>query len=1203
MHRRVARAVVVALALTAAACGPDAPTDLPDAGTPVVLPDGGHVTTDGGTIVGTVCPNAPIEPGPDGQCTTTAGDQNILLRANLLTPDGELENGELLIGTDGRILCAACSCRDKVEAAGATVIACANAVASPGLINTHDHITFSGDAPPPPSPERYEQRNDWRKGKRGHTKIPANSTPGAQSLGELRQIMGGTTSLVGSGGVDGLLRNLDGSANLQEGLNKKPVDFDTFPLGDSNGVQLATGCGYPAIASASDPKIAATDAYLPHVSEGIDVEAHNEFLCVTSTDNGGHDLALSKSAFIHGVGLLPQDYLLMARKGVGLIWSPRSNIDLYGFTAQVTVASRAGVQIALGTDWTLSGSLNLLRELKCADGLNSNFYGHFFTDRQLWEMVTKNAAAVTATEDVIGALAPGLFADVAVFNTQNRQSGYRAVLDADTADTLLVLRGGKALYGEKAVVEALGATGCEDLDVCSHARKLCVEREIGKNLAAVKTTAGPGAYDLFFCGTPTNEPTCLPARSGAFTGQSRPDDQDGDGIPDAQDLCPTVFDPPRPLDGATQADADHDHVGDACDVCPLDANATTCPVHTTDDADFDGIADALDNCPHVANPLQEDADHDGTGDACDACPNAANPAPQPCPFSIYALKQLAASARIHVADAIVTASGSAGYFLQHAPGDALYDATLGADDSAIFVSVAAGATNLPPVGARVDVVAQVETYFGRVQLSGATATVKTTGNILPAAVPVAASDVASGGPRAVKLESVLVRVGDLTVADIAPAPGAGDVAPTREFVVDAALRVDDLFFLTTPFPQVGERIAFVQGVLRLANGNTKLEPRDANDLGRKTYLVGFDAPRTYLALGAADAQPKMTVRLSSSVAADTVVALAASDARLTVPATVTILAGASTALVPLTATEVVADPVQLTARYDGLARSADVVVYDPAAPRLLVDLVASQATLHPAETATLTARLDAPAPAAGVHVPFTVDPAGVLAAPAAQLVFAEGDVEASLELTYAGPGLATITATLGTAAKTVQVAGVAQQPARHPGPGDLLLTEVLANPSGPEPTGEWFEFTNVAAQPIDLDGLVLGDNGGSHTVVAPGLTLLPGGYALFAYSDVVTTNGNLKPDYAYGKGSYLIQLSNGGDLVKLSYGGQEVDRVAWTGSASGKSMCLKAPYGDNGVSASFGVGTTKWTAAAPPPAPAPADFGSPGAANTAANCQ
>ena len=68
------------------------------------------------------------------------------------------------------------------------------------------------------------------------------------------------------------------------------------------------------------------------------------------------------------------------------------------------------------------------------------------------------------------------------------------------------------------------------------------------------------------------------------------------------------------------------------------------------------------------------------------------------------------------------------------------------------------------------------------------------------------------------------------MTDAAPPAGAGDKAPTNEFAVDAGLRVDDYFHAVTPLPAVGTKFSKLVGVLRFANGNTKLEPRDATDL-------------------------------------------------------------------------------------------------------------------------------------------------------------------------------------------------------------------------------------------------------------------------------------------------------------------------------------------------------------------------------------
>ncbi|MDH3890338.1 MAG: MSCRAMM family adhesin SdrC [candidate division Zixibacteria bacterium] len=85
-------------------------------------------------------------------------------------------------------------------------------------------------------------------------------------------------------------------------------------------------------------------------------------------------------------------------------------------------------------------------------------------------------------------------------------------------------------------------------------------------------------------------------------------DTDGDGIADACDNCPDLFNP-------LQENADGDWPGDSCDVCLYDPY---------DDADGDGVCADVDNCPTVDNPTQTDEDQDGLGDACDNCPTVSN---------------------------------------------------------------------------------------------------------------------------------------------------------------------------------------------------------------------------------------------------------------------------------------------------------------------------------------------------------------------------------------------------------------------------------------------------------------------------------------------------------------------------------------------------------------------------------------------------
>jgi hypothetical protein len=102
-------------------------------------------------------------------------------------------------------------------------------------------------------------------------------------------------------------------------------------------------------------------------------------------------------------------------------------------------------------------------------------------------------------------------------------------------------------------------------------------------------------------------------------------DIDGDGVPNATDVCPTSYVAGRPYDQVFAGggpDSDGDGIADDCDACPLDPE---------NDADHDGICDNVDNCPHAFNPGQEDTNGDGAGDACQAAVRIAAIATQASP--------------------------------------------------------------------------------------------------------------------------------------------------------------------------------------------------------------------------------------------------------------------------------------------------------------------------------------------------------------------------------------------------------------------------------------------------------------------------------------------------------------------------------------------------------------------------------------------
>ncbi len=770
----------------------------------------------------TKCEAAP-KAAPAGQaCAFDKGSDTLVIHSNIITADTLLQGGKVVIGSDGKILCAACDCDD----AGASVLSCPDAVVSPGIINSHDHLKWSNLGPKPHGNERFDHRHDWRKGLRQHTAISSGGSATAReshSLGELRFIMTGGTSTVSSTTGPGFMRNLDD--NALEGLSKSPVQYETFPLSDTSGKMIASGCAYGGFMG---PR-AGFSAYYPHIAEGIDAEAHNEFTCLSSNENGARDVVTGTTAIIHGVGLDLKDAMTMAANGTSLVWSARTNIDLYGYTANVTLMHRVGVNIALGTDWILSGSMNMGREFACVDALNKTQYGGYFSNKTLVDMVTKNAAKAAHFDDVIGTLEVGKVADVAIF--AGAAKNYRAVIEGTPASTLLVLRGGVPLYGDAKVLEALGTTDdeCEKLDVCTTQKRVCVKRESGKSLAELKAIAAH-SYDLFNCDTPPeNEPSCVPFRAEAnddirFTGVSAADDLDGDGVKDSEDSCPSVFNPARPMDtgaGGTlvQPDFDGDGEGDVCDVCPIDPDSETCGTTISDDRDGDGAKDSADNCVSTANADQADADGDGKGDACDACPAAANPGAAGCPATIYEVKTNAAllGKSVRISNVLVTAKGADGFYVAHVSGDSAFTAL---PNSGLYVY----GKLTTKVGDRVSFDGTVDKFGEQMQVKTIqNFSVASSNNTVPAPYDVTISEVAPGGSK-VSYDGLLVKVtGPVAVASV----------NGSRFVVSAggkSLTVGTQLFTTTPVPTVGTSYVTVSGVLRKYNATFEVSVRSAADL-------------------------------------------------------------------------------------------------------------------------------------------------------------------------------------------------------------------------------------------------------------------------------------------------------------------------------------------------------------------------------------
>ena len=478
---------------------------------------------------------------------------------------------------------------------GATTIACPTGVVSPGLINPHDHVTYDQESPAPPTPASATSSATigvsacaaTPRSRRRRSRRPTRSTGTSCA-----SCIGGATSEIGSGSTPGLSaqprrRRQPGGAGQQAGRRQRHLPARQLEP-DFDGLRLHR-------LPVADHALDATSPIRRTSSEGIDAEARNEFLCLSGA-MGGVDITAPRTLVrARGRPSARRTTRRWRRR------APRSSGRRAPTCASTATPRRSssrdrlGVEIALGTDWTPSGSINLLRELACADSLNKSYYANYFTTSSCgsWSRATRRPRSTTTTCSGSSSRAPSATSPsstarprrITARSSRARPRPWRwssAPARRSTATPTWSTRSPPA---------------ATPLAVCGANKAICAMSETGKTLrrAARRRTCPATRPSSATARRPTSRPArpSAPRRSTArrsTTGATHARRHGRRRHPQQRsDNCPTVFNPIRPVDNGAQADADGDGVGDACDPCPLDKSAMSCAVVDPDDVDGDGV--------------------------------------------------------------------------------------------------------------------------------------------------------------------------------------------------------------------------------------------------------------------------------------------------------------------------------------------------------------------------------------------------------------------------------------------------------------------------------------------------------------------------------------------------------------------------------------------------------------------------------------
>jgi len=382
----------------------------------------------------------------------------------------------------------------------------------PGLIELHNHLSYNALPLWSPVPKRFQHRGQWpdhpdyRKLISGPMRVvgeyrdsqgkPALLAPLVRYV-ECKCLLGGVTTTQGimlssNAGVQrfyrGIVRNVERTdePDLSEALGRIP-DVDAKDARAFLGrLKKEDSC------------------FLLHLSEGVtksgqlDSVARKHFLALEIAPD---QWAINdRFTGIHAAGLLPEDFDVLAQHGGSIVWSPLSNLLLYGDTARVDAAKRAGVRIGLGSDWSPSGSKNLLGELKVAWLYSQHALDGLFSARDVVSMATREAAAILKWQKALGTLEQGKRADLLVIDGV-KGDPYEALIRAKETAIHLVMINGIGRYGTPALMEALGLTG-ETFRVGGASRRLFLKQETADpdvasvSLGTARTTLRNALRDL-----------------------------------------------------------------------------------------------------------------------------------------------------------------------------------------------------------------------------------------------------------------------------------------------------------------------------------------------------------------------------------------------------------------------------------------------------------------------------------------------------------------------------------------------------------------------------------------------------------------------------------------------------------------------------------------------------------------------------------
>ncbi len=177
--------------------------------------------------------------------------------------------------------------------------------------------------------------------------------------------------------------------------------------------------------------------FIIHLAEGDDAITKKEFAAIKK-----RGLLQPNTLIIHGIALTPANLKEVVLAGASICWCPASNLYLIGKTLDIKTALKFGLNPALGTDSTQTGSVNLLDEFAQA-----HLKFPEIPLPALYKMITVNAAKALLLPPEVAVLDPDRTSDLLLIDAIESDP-LGNLPEVSSEHIQLFLHKGKPLYGD-----------------------------------------------------------------------------------------------------------------------------------------------------------------------------------------------------------------------------------------------------------------------------------------------------------------------------------------------------------------------------------------------------------------------------------------------------------------------------------------------------------------------------------------------------------------------------------------------------------------------------------------------------------------------------------------------------------------------------------------------------------------------------------